>query len=103
VERPIGGPGAGVAVGAGRPWGLDPSWHRYLRTFPAAVNGANLRNEILHGFVEDVDQTTAGLVLIALLYAALLHPVRKADAASASETAAPATSGEEKESDPPMA
>ena len=67
-------PGLGALLPelAGR--GLDESWYRFLRTLLSAPNGRNLRNEALHGFVEDVNLTTAGLVLIALHYTSLLHP-----------------------------
>lgn len=53
--------------------GLDESWYRFLRTFLSAPNGWNLRNEALHGFVEDVGATGAGLVLIAVLYLTVLQ------------------------------
>ncbi len=59
--------------------GLDESWYRFLRTFLSSPNGWNFRNEALHGFVEDVGATGAGLVLIAVLYLTLLHP-RSGDA-----------------------
>jgi hypothetical protein len=72
-------PGLGALLPelAGR--GLDESWHRFLRTLLSAPNGWNFRDEALHGFVEDVNVTTAGLVLIGLLYSSLLRPSSRAD------------------------
>ena len=62
--------------------GLDESWYRFLRTLLVAPNGWNLRNEALHGFVKEVDATTSGLVLIALLYASQLQPTSPASSHS---------------------
>ena len=67
-------PGLGILLPELARRGLDESWYRFLRTLLFAANGWNLRNEALHGFVEDVDATTAGLVLIALLYTSHLQP-----------------------------
>jgi hypothetical protein len=50
---------------------LDPSWHRFLRTFLVSRFGRNYRNELLHGFVAEVTRTNAALVLLAALYLAL--------------------------------
>lgn len=67
-------PGLGAMVPRLAERGLDESWYRFLGTFLSAPNGWNFRNEALHGFVDDVDSTGAGLVLIAVLYLTLLHP-----------------------------
>jgi hypothetical protein len=67
-------PGLGALLPLLAERGLDESWFRFLRTFLSAPNGWNLRNEALHGFIDDVGVTSAGLVLIAVLYLTLLHP-----------------------------
>jgi hypothetical protein len=67
-------PGLGALLPLLLDRGLDESWYRFLRTFLAAPNGWNFRNEALHGFINDVDALGAGLVLIALLYLALIRP-----------------------------
>ena len=67
-------PGLGALLPLLLDRGLDESWYRFLRTFLAAPNGWNFRNEALHGFIDDVDAFGAGLVLIALLYLALIRP-----------------------------
>ena len=78
VQQPERAPGTYPGLGALLPQlaerGLDESWYRFLRTFLSAPNGWNFRNEALHGFVDDVGATGAGLVLIAVLYMTLLHP-----------------------------
>lgn len=75
-------PGLGALLPVLAERGLDASWYRFLRTLLSAPNGWNLRNEALHGFVEDVGALGAGLVLIAILYLANLHPESR-DATSA--------------------
>lgn len=75
-------PGLGALLPQLAERGLDESWYRFLRTLLSAPNGWNLRNEALHGFVDDVDVTGAGLILIAGLYLILLHP-RPAEATDA--------------------
>jgi Domain of unknown function (DUF4209) len=65
-------PGLGVLLDALAQAGLDPSWHRYLRTLLASPSGLNYRNELTHGFVDQVDQMHAALVLVAVLYLARL-------------------------------
>lgn len=78
-------PGLGALLPLLAERGLDTSWYRFLRTFLSAPNGWNFRNEALHGFVDDVDATGAGLVLIAVLYLALLHPQTTDDPNPSSE------------------
>lgn len=53
---------------------LDESWHRFLRSFLCAPNGLNFRNEVLHGFVDGVPPSYAGLVLIAEMYLLMIKP-----------------------------
>lgn len=50
---------------------LDPSWHRYFRTFLVSPFGRNYRNELLHGFLEGTTQQDATLLLVAALHLAL--------------------------------
>lgn len=48
--------------------GMDESWVRYLQTLLSGVTGMNYRNDLLHGFVDDVHSGNAALVLVAALY-----------------------------------
>ena len=50
---------------------LDGSWHRYLWTFLVSPFGRNYRNELAHGFVEQVGVYGSALTLIAALHLAL--------------------------------
>ncbi|MGK3202743.1 DUF4209 domain-containing protein [Amycolatopsis sp. MEPSY49] len=54
--------------------GLDESWGRYLSTLLAGPTGWNLRNELAHGFVDEVSAPMASLLLQAALYVAKLVP-----------------------------
>ncbi len=54
-----------------KPW-MDPSWHRYLWTFLVSPFGLNYRNELLHGYVEDVTRIAAALTILAALRLALI-------------------------------
>jgi hypothetical protein len=54
--------------------GLDPSWHRYIVVVCAHPVGHNLRNEIAHGFVPDISDTGAALLLQAAAHLATLVP-----------------------------
>ncbi len=67
-------PGLGFLLSGLRQRGLDPSWHRFIRTFLTASNGLNFRNEALHGFVDSVNESTAAMILVILLYLATLQP-----------------------------
>lgn len=49
---------------------LDPSWYRFLHTFLVSPFGSNFRNELFHGYVEDVDRVRAALTIVAALYLA---------------------------------
>ena len=60
---------------------LDGSWHRYLWTFLVSPFGRNFRNELAHGFVEQVGVYSSALTLIAALHLALA-PVQAAANAS---------------------
>jgi hypothetical protein len=43
--------------------GLDPSWHWFLRWLFLGPSGVNLRNDVAHGFVTDIDAAYTALVL----------------------------------------
>ncbi len=61
-------PGLGYLLGVLRAHGLDESWHRYLSTLLVNPTGMNLRNELLHGFVGDVDLVVSALFLQVSVY-----------------------------------
>jgi hypothetical protein len=61
-------PGLGALLDELSRRGFDQSWYRYLRTLLASPNGLNLRNEALHGFVDEVGRETAAAVMVALIY-----------------------------------
>jgi len=52
--------------------GLDPSWIRYFKVYLLS-DGLNIRNDGLHGNVDDVREIDAVLVLVAVLYLALAN------------------------------
>jgi len=64
-------PQLGALLAEIKPW-MDPSWHRYLWTFLVSPFGPNYRNELLHGYVEDVTRITAALTIVAALRLALI-------------------------------
>jgi hypothetical protein len=51
--------------------GFDPDWERFLRTLLLG-EGANVRNLVAHGFMDEVDRDKAALVLRALVRLALI-------------------------------
>lgn len=57
----------GVLLGRLRPR-LDPSWYRFLWTFLVSPFGPNYRNDLLHGFIDDVTYRNAALVLLSALH-----------------------------------
>lgn len=60
--------------------GLDKSWYRFIYTLCAnPAGGPNLRNDLLHGFVNDVSPTGAAYLLQALAYLINLIPGPSAD------------------------
>jgi hypothetical protein len=50
---------------------IDESWWRFLHTFLVSTHGQNFRNDLLHGFIDEVNEAQAALVLVAALYLAL--------------------------------
>jgi hypothetical protein len=48
--------------------GGNEDWLRFLQTVFAATTGMNLRNDLLHGFVDEIHAGHAALVLLAALY-----------------------------------
>lgn len=57
---------------------LDSSWYRFLRTFLVSPFGPNFRNELAHGFVDNVSRRNAALTLLAALHLAFA-PIPAAD------------------------
>jgi hypothetical protein len=64
-------PGLGALLPEVQKAGLNESWYRFLHTYLASVAGANIRNELLHGFVEDMAEPASALILTAALYLAV--------------------------------
>jgi len=64
---------------------LDESWYRFLKTFLVSQFGSNFRNELAHGFVEEVGGHQAALTIVAALHLALV-PVPLAETATPAET-----------------
>jgi hypothetical protein len=54
-----------------KPW-MDASWYRYLWTFLVSPFGPNFRNELLHGYTDDVTRRQAALTILAALRLALI-------------------------------
>jgi hypothetical protein len=80
-------PQLGTLLRTLRPF-LDPSWSRFLWTFLVSPFGPNYRNDLLHGFVDDVTRRDAALVLVAALHLALgttVEPGGEADTSPSSE------------------
>jgi hypothetical protein len=48
--------------------GVTESWLRFLQTVFAATAGMNFRNDLLHGFVDEIHAGHAALALLAALY-----------------------------------
>jgi hypothetical protein len=64
-------PGLGALLPEIQRRGLDESWFRFLNGFLARPMGDNVRNELLHGFVDDPPESIAVLVLVAVLFLAV--------------------------------
>ncbi|WP_166659131.1 DUF4209 domain-containing protein [Labedaea rhizosphaerae] len=54
--------------------GLDESWGRYLAMLLSSPMGFNIRNELAHGFFEDIPRPLVALLIQAALYVTTLHP-----------------------------
>jgi hypothetical protein len=66
--------------------GLDESWYRMIYTTCCnPAGGWNVRNEILHGFVDEIYAPVAAVLIQALLYLASLTP-REDDAGDQPES-----------------
>lgn len=75
--------------------GFDPDWERFLRTLLLG-EGANVRNLVAHGFMDEVDRDKAALVLRALVCVALITEdgaVRRDGAAVRAALAQPVNHG----------
>jgi hypothetical protein len=86
-------PGLGALLPALLAAGMDESWCRFLSSFLASPMGANARNEILHGFVDEVSAPIAALILIGALY--LAKGIALVDAAPPPEPTDPPPKPEE--------
>jgi hypothetical protein len=64
-------PGLGALLPEMQKAGLNESWYRFLHTYLASVAGANFRNELLHGFVDEIAEPASALILTAALYLAI--------------------------------
>jgi hypothetical protein len=70
--------------------GLNPSRHRYLHVLCSHVAGYNFRNEMSHGFVDDVSDSLTACLLQAATYLAMLKfTADESDSTSEPETEAP--------------
>jgi hypothetical protein len=64
-------PQLGALLSQLKPW-VNPSWFRYLWTYLVSPFGPNFRNELLHGYVDDVYRPAAALSILAALHLALV-------------------------------
>jgi hypothetical protein len=64
-------PQLGALPGQLCPW-LDPSWYRFFWTFLVSPFGPNLRNELLHGFTDEVTPNESAPTLLAALRLAMV-------------------------------
>ena len=64
-------PGLGALLPEMQKAGLNESWYRFLHTYLASVAGANIRNELLHGFVDEIGEPASAVILTAALYLAV--------------------------------
>jgi hypothetical protein len=73
-QKPGQYPGLGYLLGLLKEHNMDESWHRCVLTVCAnPAGGWNLRNEVAHGFVDDVPAPPAAVVLQVALYMWSLH------------------------------
>src|SRR5262249_3019408 len=75
-------PGLGALLAELERNGLDESWTRFLHGYLSSPIGKNARNELLHGFVDDADEGTTAVVLIAAVYLAVGIVTRESNSAS---------------------
>ncbi|MFG3317265.1 hypothetical protein ACGF3J_04390 [Streptomyces sp. NPDC048171] len=87
-------PGLGFMLPQLERYGFDPDWSSFIRAL-LLTPGRNLRNLGAHGFLQDIDNQTAALIIRALAVVALLAPEetsKKASAAHAAKDPFPARS-----------
>ncbi len=78
-QKPGQYPGLGYLLSALADEGLiDDSWYRYLRTALAGPAGWNLRNELDHGFLDDVGAVPAAVMLQCAAHLAIIPLVLNA-------------------------
>jgi Domain of unknown function (DUF4209) len=70
-------PGLGALLGMLLAAGFNESWVRYLGTLLSDPMGANQRNDLLHGFIDEPGEALATLVLVGVLFLALRVELRK--------------------------
>jgi hypothetical protein len=54
--------------------GMDPSWHRFVYTLCVNPMGPNFRNNISHGYINNMGEWPAALLLQAVFFLTALHP-----------------------------
>jgi hypothetical protein len=85
-QKPGQYPGLGYLLDVLKEHGMDESWHRCVLTVCAnPVGGWNIRNEVAHGFIDDVTAPTAAVVLQIALYMWSLRPGQSAPEAQEGE------------------
>jgi hypothetical protein len=62
--------GLGALFSALQVGGLDESWTRFLHGLLSSPMGLNYRNELLHGFELETNETTAALLFVGIIYLA---------------------------------
>jgi hypothetical protein len=73
-QRPGQYPGLGVLLGVLRERRLDDSWYRYIYTVTCNPAGMNLRNELSHGFVDNLGTPLAATLIQVMLFLSGLSP-----------------------------
>ncbi|MGV9990762.1 DUF4209 domain-containing protein [Streptomyces sp. NPDC003374] len=73
-QKPGQYPGLGYLLDILKEHGMDESWHRCVLTICAnPAGGWNIRNEVAHGFIDNVSAPAAAVVLQVALYLWSLH------------------------------
>ncbi|MEU7793443.1 DUF4209 domain-containing protein [Micromonospora tulbaghiae] len=68
-------PGLGALLQTLKEKGLDESWYRFILTLCAnPAGGWNLRNDLMHGFINNLGAPAAAFLLQAVLFLATLQP-----------------------------
>ncbi|MBM0256323.1 DUF4209 domain-containing protein [Micromonospora sp. 4G55] len=68
-------PGLGALLQVLKQKGLDESWYRFILTLCAnPAGGWNIRNDLMHGFINNLGAPAAAFLLQAVLFLATLQP-----------------------------